>query len=108
MLYDEPTQQPINDQQVVRRFGVNPNTAPINQLGVYSLKEAPEGYSTVAYIKEGEGYTAVPHEFSDEERKNIYRIQEYGLKLEEAAEKLKGEAPVTQEEKPKRRRKKAD
>ena len=118
MFYSELLSSPINSYNVKRLYGIDPDADPTRAalIGIYPLTEAPEGYSPTHYIKEGYGYTAIPHEFSDEERSSIYRIQAYGLKLEEAAEKLKGDAPVTadlpaeEEEapKPKRRRKKAD
>ena len=115
MFYSEKFQSPINSYNVKRMYGVNPDNDPARAalIGIYPLVEAPEGYSAVAYLDKGTYYQAVPHEFSNDERNSIYRIQEYGLKLKEAAEKLKDDAPITadlpvEEEaiKPKRGRKK--
>ena len=117
MFYSELLSSPINAYNTKRLYGINPDNDPAGAalIGIYPVIDPPEGYSAAGYTKEGQAYRAIPHEFSDEERSSIYRIQGYGLKLEEAAEKLKGEAPVTadlpvEEEapKPKRRRKKAD
>ena len=117
MFYSEKLQSPINAYWVKRLYGVNPDNEPARAaaIGILPLVEVPEGYTPVAYLNKETFYEAVPHEFSNEERSSIYQIQAYGLKLEEAAEKLKPDSPITadlpvEEEapKPKRRRKKAD
>ena len=115
MFYSEIHAAPISAYNVKSYFGVNPDNDPARaaKIGIYPVIDPPEGYSAAGYTKEGRAYRAIPNEFSDEERSSIYQIQAYGLKLKEAAEKLKGEAPVTadlpvEEEapKPKRGRKK--
>ena len=75
----------------MRLFGVDPenDAATALRAGIYPVIDCPEGYSPTHYVKEGQAYRAVPHEFSDAERSSIYQIQEYGLKLKEAADKLK-------------------
>ena len=91
MYYSEHHKSPISKANVMRLFGVDPenDAATALRAGIYPVIDCPEGYSPTHYVKEGQAYRAVPHEFSDAERSSIYQIQEYGLKLKEAADKLK-------------------
>ena len=88
MFYSEKFQSPINSYNVKRMYGVNPDNDPARAaaIGIYPLVEAPEGYSAVAYLNKGTYYEAVPHEFSNDERNSIYRIQRAGTELRELAE----------------------
>ena len=113
MFYSTIWAAPIVAPLAIRYFGINPDTQPeaARAAGIYPLIQAPEGYTPIAYVKEGNAYRAIPREFSDAQHRSISRILERDLKLQEAAEKLT-EAPVTADEeeepKPKRRRRKAD
>ena len=90
-FFNERVGYPQTINSIKATYGVNPANDPARaaKLGIYPLVEAPEGFSAVAYSDKGTFYEAVPHEFSDDERSSIYQIQAYGLKLKEAAEKLK-------------------
>ena len=85
MFYSERHQAPISTYWVKRKFGINPDNDPgaAMRVGVYPLTEAPEGYSPTHYVKEAGTYTAVPHEFSDDEREAVYRIQAIGTAARE-------------------------
>ncbi len=85
MFYSESFQSPISTSSVKRLYGVNPDTEPARALaiGILPLIEAPAGYSPTHYVKEGSTYRAIPHEFSNEERESVRRIQAIGIGVRE-------------------------
>ena len=87
-FFNEQVGYPQTINSIKAAYGVNPANDPARaaKLGIYPLVEAPEGFSAVAYSDKGTFYEAVPHEFSDDERSSIYRIQRAGVELRELAE----------------------
>ena len=85
MFYSELLSSPINAYNIKRLYGIDPDADPTRAalIGIYPLTEAPEGYTPTHYIKEGYGYTAVPHEFSNAERESMYRVKAVGASIQE-------------------------
>ena len=91
MYYSEHFKSPISKANVMRYFGVDPenDAATALQAGIYPVIDCEDGYSPTHYVKEGQAYRAVPHEFSDSERNAVYQVRAAKMSLEEAVEKLK-------------------
>ena len=58
IFYDKINHEVINDQELVLRFGLDPQTADLSQLGIAELTEQPD-YPVAGYVKAGEKYKPI-------------------------------------------------
>ena len=55
LSYDEFNSKIVNDVQLERRYGVDPETTDLRSFGIYPLTEQP-AYEVEGYAKEGDAY----------------------------------------------------
>ena len=85
MFYSELLSSPINTEDVKHTYGINPDTEPDRAIaiGVYPLTEVPEGYRALAYIKDGDSYTAVSSTVTVAEEEMVDAIRASKITLPE-------------------------
>jgi hypothetical protein len=90
MFYSELLSSPINTEDVKHTYGINPDTEPDRAIaiGVYPLTEVPEGYRALAYIKDGDSYTAVSSTITIAEEQMVDVIRTAQTTLAELREAL--------------------
>ena len=59
LFYSESTNSSITTDEVIKSYGLDPNTNDMRNVGIYPLTDQPD-YPVLAYIKEDEEYQPIP------------------------------------------------
>jgi hypothetical protein len=85
MYYSELLQSPISEAFAREHYGIDPANG--QEIGIYPLTEAPEGYTAGSYRKVGDHYEAIPLPVSNGELAAVQKLRKAGG-VEAAAKRL--------------------